>query len=888
MKLLTKLFLFFVPLTLLLIGSAAIISRSGMRRILVSEVNNHGLAQIADNTQALSRAFESKTEAALLPLLQSLKEQTQGAQVAVLDQTGRVMAHTNVMEKNKIYSDALTTRMLRSNLPVSQEIAVKGEKILALSSPVWREEEEEQEDFMLSAGDKPKKQRLGTIILQMPLTRTIQLENRLFMRQMALLILAVGGLSLGLIFFAIFVILRPARRLAAGISKVSEGRYGLVVPVVSKDELGQLTAVFNRMAKNLSDTTVSRDTLVEEVAERKRVEAALRETEEKFRMQFEGAMDAIFLADAKTGLLMDLNTEAAKLVGRKKSELIGWHQRILHPPALPGKESSEDSFKRHLTGKSGMLLETQVITKTGEIKEVAIMSNLLEIRGRKVLQGIFRDVTERKKAEIELQKREELYRTTFETTGMSTVLLEEDAVISLANAEFERLSGYSKPEIEGRKKWTEFVVKEDLERMLAQHRLRREHPADALTQYEFHFITRFGDIRNILLFIAMIPSTKRSIASLMDITERRKADDALRKSEKRFQQVADNSNTWIWEIDAAGMYTYSNSVVENMLGFKPEEIVGCKYVYDFFAPDVKETLKNDVLEGFRGKKRIIGFINPSIHKNGSTVILETTGEPILDKEGELLGYRGADIDISERKRLESSLLQSEKMSAVGQLAAGVAHEINNPLGIILGFAQSVVKRIKNEDDPLALPLKTIEREAVRCRNLVQNLLVFSRASNSAQSDGVDLNAAAESALSLILAQTKTHNVELVQELASGLPRIRVNITQFQQILINLANNSIDAMPQGGTLTIGTSLPRKRPGYVELRVRDTGAGIPKELQKKIFEPFFTTKEVGKGTGLGLSLVYEIVQKHGGTIELESKEGKGTEFTVCLPVNSECGV
>ena len=756
MKLLTKLFLFFVPLTLLLIGSAAIISRSGMRRILVSEVNNHGLAQIADNTQALSRAFESKTEAALLPLLQSLKEQTQGAQVAALAQTGRVMAHTNVMEKNKIYSNALTTRMLRSDLPVSQETDVKGEKILALSSPVWREEEEEKEDFLLSAGDKPKKQRLGTIILQMPLIRTLKLENRLFMRQMALLILAVGGLSLGLIFFAIFVILRPARRLAAGISKVSEGQYGLIVPVVAQDELGQLTAAFNRMAKNLSDTTVSRDTLVEEVAERRRVEAALRETEEKFRIQFEGAMDAIFLADAETGLLIDLNIEAAKLVGWEKSELIGRHQRILHPPARPGEESSEDSFKRQLTGQQGRLLEMQVVTKTGEIKEVAIMANLLEIRGRKVLQGIFRDVTERKKAEIELRKREELYRTTFETTGMSTVLLEEDAVISLANAEFERLSGYSKPEIEGKKKWTEFVVKEDLERMLTQHGLRREHPAAALTQYEFHFITRSGEIRNILLFIAMIPSTKRSIASLMDITE--------------------------------------------------------------------------------------------------------------------------------RKRLESSLLQSEKMSAVGQLAAGVAHEINNPLGIILGFAQSVVKRIKNENDPLALPLKTIEREAVRCRNLVQNLLVFSRASNSAQSDAVDLNAAAESALSLILAQTKTHNVELVQELVPGLPRIRVNITQFQQILINLANNSIDAMPQGGTLTIGTSLSRKRSGYVELRVRDTGSGIPKELQKKIFEPFFTTKEVGKGTGLGLSLVYEIVQKHGGTIELESEEGRGTEFTVSLPIRS----
>jgi signal transduction histidine kinase len=238
---------------------------------------------------------------------------------------------------------------------------------------------------------------------------------------------------------------------------------------------------------------------------------------------------------------------------------------------------------------------------------------------------------------------------------------------------------------------------------------------------------------------------------------------------------------------------------------------------------------------------------------------------------------------TEKETLQAQLLQAEKMSAVGQLAAGVAHEINNPLGIILGFAQSVIKRIKNEDDPLALPLKTIEREAVRCKSLVQNLLTFSRSSKGAQEE-MDLNAAVEIALSLISAQTKTHKVSLIKELCVDSPKIHSNRTQVQQVVVNLAGNAIDAMPKGGTLTIRTSLSGKRPGYVEIQVRDTGAGIPKEIQKKIFEPFFTTKEVGKGTGLGLSLTYEIVTKHGGAIELVSEEGKGAEFTVFLPIRS----
>ncbi|HBB68032.1 MAG: hypothetical protein A2X39_06720 [Elusimicrobia bacterium GWC2_56_31] len=239
---------------------------------------------------------------------------------------------------------------------------------------------------------------------------------------------------------------------------------------------------------------------------------------------------------------------------------------------------------------------------------------------------------------------------------------------------------------------------------------------------------------------------------------------------------------------------------------------------------------------------------------------------------------------AELKTAQDRLGQSEKMAAVGQLAAGVAHEMNNPLGIILGFAQSLVKRLK-EGEPLALPLKTIEREAVRCKNLVQNLLTFSRTQKNEQQELLDLNSQVESALALVEAQTKTRGVELIREPGAGLPMIKAGKIRIQQIIINLANNAVDAMPKGGTLTVGTMLSDRRPGYVEIKVGDTGMGIPKELQKKIFEPFFTTKEVGKGTGLGLSLVYEIARAYGGDIELESEEGKGAKFTVFLPVRAE---
>jgi signal transduction histidine kinase len=222
------------------------------------------------------------------------------------------------------------------------------------------------------------------------------------------------------------------------------------------------------------------------------------------------------------------------------------------------------------------------------------------------------------------------------------------------------------------------------------------------------------------------------------------------------------------------------------------------------------------------------------------------------------------------------------MSAVGQLAAGVAHEINNPLGVILGFAQAVVRRLQ-ANDPLEMPLKSIEKEAIRCKNLVQDLLTFSRASK-AEREPLDINRAVEGALSLVTAQARMAHIEVKKELAPDLPRILGNQNQVQQIIINLSNNAMDAMMQGGVLTLKTEQFREGAlSWVCLKIIDTGPGIPPEIRPRIFDPFFTTKPVGKGTGLGLSLVHEIVKKHSGTVDVASRPGR-TEFLIKFPVRS----
>ncbi len=237
-------------------------------------------------------------------------------------------------------------------------------------------------------------------------------------------------------------------------------------------------------------------------------------------------------------------------------------------------------------------------------------------------------------------------------------------------------------------------------------------------------------------------------------------------------------------------------------------------------------------------------------------------------------------EIKERGRLEAIARQSDKMAAVGQLAAGVAHEINNPLQIILGFSEVAVHHLKPED-PNSKVLLGIQREAMRCKNLVRSLLTFSRVRKS-DKDNIDLNETVTNAMELILAQGKSKRIQIVKELGDMDSKMFASANQIQQVVLNLCNNAIDAMNSGGTLTVRTrKIERNGEPYFQIDVEDTGRGISEDIQKKIFNPFFTTKEVGEGTGLGLSLAYEIIEKHGGEIDFKTQTGKGTTFTVTLP-------
>lgn len=249
-------------------------------------------------------------------------------------------------------------------------------------------------------------------------------------------------------------------------------------------------------------------------------------------------------------------------------------------------------------------------------------------------------------------------------------------------------------------------------------------------------------------------------------------------------------------------------------------------------------------------------------------------------EATVIHYR----DVTDEKRLHKKLMHSEKMAAVGTLAGGVAHEINNPLGGILAFAQLIMRQL-DDNNACQSDLKEIENAVLRCKKIVRDLLDFSRSHIEEEMNPVPINDLIRQTMTLIQINARHLNVTIVQELAPDLPMIHGHFGKLQQVLLNLVTNALHAMKdKGGTLTVSTfTNPEKNKVF--LKVQDTGTGIDDNHMEKIFDPYFTTKAQGEGTGLGLSISYKIIEEHGGKIDVNSKKSSGTTMTLQFFVTSE---
>ena len=380
----------------------------------------------------------------------------------------------------------------------------------------------------------------------------------------------------------------------------------------------------------------------------------------------------------------------------------------------------------------------------------------------------------------------------------------------------------------------------------------------------------------------------RMMGTMVDFTDRKLAEHALRDSERRFRSLIENASDAIAIINAEGKFTFASESYVNVLGFKPPELVG-RDVMEFVHPD-------ELAEAQRSMGRLVSDVGGSVHiflrcrhKDGSWRTLEVRGRNLLHDPA-IAGIVSASRDVTQQRALEAELVQAQKMEAMGKLAGGVAHDFNNLLTVITSNVDLIVSAIPSN---LAIHenLTEIRRAAGQAAGLTRQLLNFTQR-RFEDPQVVNLNEIVTDSQDL-LRRVIGENARLKVKTATRAPLVKIDRAQLEQVLMNLVFNARDALSDGGVVEVATLRHSVRAGdpqapaavppgeYAVLLVSDTGSGMTPETRARAFDPFYTTKEIGKGTGLGLSMVYTIVKHAGGYIDLETKRGAGTTLRIYLP-------
>jgi PAS domain S-box-containing protein len=354
----------------------------------------------------------------------------------------------------------------------------------------------------------------------------------------------------------------------------------------------------------------------------------------------------------------------------------------------------------------------------------------------------------------------------------------------------------------------------------------------------------------------------------------------LKKSEYQCRSLIEHAGDIIYTLDKNGNILSMNSYGYQFLKKEPEEIL-THPIFEFFPSESAELQMKEIKDVF--EKNVSDQVTCNIFLDGNEYWLSINFSGLLDETGNVYKVLGIARDITERKKIEQQMAHTEKLASVGTLAAGVAHEINNPLTIILGFIDFLLEKTPPDSDAYEL-MKTIEKQGLNAKRIVENLLGFARFTEHKEVD-VDVNKNMESVLAVVGNNLSINKITVNKDLSELLPIVKGDPAELQQVFFNIITNAISVMKGGGILSVMTRAVddgRK----VEIQISDTGTGIPKEYRSKIFDPFFTTKKVGEGTGLGLSISYGIISKHGGTITFETKTkeeavASGTTFIITLP-------
>ncbi len=631
-----------------------------------------------------------------------------------------------------------------------------------------------------------------------------------------------------------------------------------------------------------------------DITERKQAEESLRESERQKNIILNSTSEMVAYYNLDLRVIW-ANRAAGESVGKTKKELVG-----LHCYEIWGQRSEpcEDCpvLKARDT-KTPQQSDTQ--TPDGRFWHIRGYPVLNEKGAVTALVEFGLDTTERKKAEIALRESERQFHEIVDHMASGVAVYEaidngNDFTFKDINIAGCRIGKRTREDHIGKSIHEMYPSVKEMGIFDALQRVWRTGKPETLplTQYEDDIIQIW--VEN---YLFKLPSGE-VIAVFDDITEQKRYEQELHDSESKFRTVADFTFDWEYWISPDGSVTYISPSCERISSYKPEEYINNPALIDKIVhPEDKEIWVNHRCE--QEEKKTNYFIEFRIvRRDGNESWLEHVCQPVYDDNGKYIGYRASNRDITDRKQvekerteLEKQFLQVQKLEALGTLAGGVAHDFNNILAGVMGFTQLAM----NTDDREELKdnLQSVLEASKRAKNLVKQILAFSRKSETRKSS-LAIAPVIKEAIKL-LRSTLPSSIEIQQRIASE-AAISADLNQIHQVIMNLCTNAAHAMREtGGILEIELRdyvireklqllLAELKPGeYVRLSIRDTGDGIPEEIQTKIFDPFFTTKDKSEGAGLGLSVVLGIVKNHQGGIEFESTLGEGTAFNIYFPTS-----
>jgi len=666
------------------------------------------------------------------------------------------------------------------------------------------------------------------------------------------------------------------------------------IPVVSEEQLKYVTAFIGEIASVISELGYTNLQIREEamlldreIIERTKAEKALRNSETRLRALFEAMADIVLVADAE-GRILEVAPTNPSLLYRPSGEMLGKKVHDIFPA------QQADFFLDRIL-KTIKTYQPISFEYSLEINNDTFwFSATLSPMSSSAVLLIARNITDKKLVESALQESEAKYRTIFEHSGTALIFVEEDMTISLTNRAFEELSGYSKEEIEGRMKWTDFVIDdEDLKRMTGYHHLRRSDIRDVMQTYEFTFFDRQNRRKKISVSVVMIPGTRQSLASMLDITESKATQDALRESENLYRAIFDNTGTASIIIEEDSTIVLANAEWVKLSGYSKEENEGRMKWTEFVVPEDLEWMMS-----YHKIRRIEQFGAPRkyefrfLRRNGEIREMVNSVTMIPGSRRSIASL----MDITERKQAEEEVrrfnveLEQRVSQRTAQLEAAnkelesfsysVSHDLRSPLRSINSFSQVLVEDFSRELDEQAKDyLGRIRSSGLRMEGLIDDLLKLARISRGEMCrTSVDLSALAHDIVQRLQADSPTRQVEFIIE--PGLT-VYADENLMKIMLENMLGNSWKFTGRHLTARIemGTTL---QEGVRVFLIRDDGAGFDMRYADKLFGAFQRMHGLKdfEGTGVGLATVQRIIQRHDGKIWVESAVEKGTTFFFTL--------